>query len=79
MDEISTLQARVKELEMFESVVRAVAVDMERDGIVMLADIENGDKFALVKRFRAIMRAKLKAQAEVDTLHQTINQCVESQ
>lgn len=59
--ELEILRARVAELEPYEAAVTSLAADMDRDGAVLLSDIKR-DRFALVKRFRAVVKAKLKAQ-----------------
>jgi hypothetical protein len=56
-------QARITELERYEAAVLALVADMDRDGGALLSDIQRGDRFALVRRFRAVVRAKLAAQA----------------
>ena len=60
-NELEQLRKRIAELEPFEAAVTTLAADMDRDGSVLLSDIKH-DRFALTKRFRAVIKAKLKAQ-----------------
>lgn len=64
-NELEQLRARVAELEQFEAAVTTLAADMDRDGAALLSDITR-DRFALLKRFRAVVKAKLKAQQEAN-------------
>lgn len=62
-DEVVLDKSRVAELERHEAAVLALVADLEHDGSAMLSDIQRGDRFALVRRYRAIVRAKLDAQS----------------
>lgn len=60
-EEIEQLRKRIAELEPYEAAVITLAADMDRDGAALLSDIKR-DRFALAKRFRAVLKAKLQAQ-----------------
>jgi hypothetical protein len=58
-DQIEKLQARIAELEPYEAAIAALVAD-SGDG-ALIADLQC-DRFALARRFRSVVRAKLNAQ-----------------
>lgn len=63
--EVTISQKRLEELQRYEAAVQTLAADLDRDGAGMVSDIQRGDRFALVIRYRSLVRDKLREQDKV--------------